>query len=594
METVQSEYSTINDFRAYLESNYQTNNCAYTFFSNITSKNESVLREIGYNRFLLNSRFDSVWSSTNLDEQTKKDLIDYCIQRLDETQKAHLAARYNFALLIITKNNRYAYGAIKSYKSVADFYLKESNNDPSIVFEFVDTAKELLLLYTSYKKDNISELTGYFKDILNQNYPLKLKIGLLRIFSEEKIFKPIEINNLTSLCLDIYNTINDDNWRERVLEIGLTLSQKTQNNREIVIFAELLGDWTLKDIHEYDDKNIAISHLNEITYEKAIKYYKLAKNNEKVSATTIKLEENRTRHQYLRIPIYSKSANYGEFIDCINKLVEEEINKSFLMIILPICKHNHSALLINYDKLKALLNKDGADYFYKSSFEAVRVDKWGNKHHTTHESIAMHDSFHLMYQRSTLLYVPLLLCNCMKTKKINIRQFRTALRKAGFFISISVKRAGADVEIPLYDIVGKGLEDYVKQNNKLFSDKSKADWRFCIDFLTPKFESIIRCIASTIGIPVVKTTRDGEVQFVTLEKILAEPKLKDIFNDDDIFLFNHTFTKEGLNIRNEVAHGLLLPQDYTSEIALLVFLSVLRLSKIVDYIIKQKDSQSEI
>lgn len=92
----------------------------------------------------------------------------------------------------------------------------------------------------------------------------------------------------------------------------------------------------------------------------------------------------------------------------------------------------------------------------------------------------------------------------------------------------------------------------------------------------------------------VKTTRDGEVQFVTLEKILAEPKLKDIFNDDDIFLFNHTFTKEGLNIRNEVAHGLLLPQDYTSEIALLVFLSVLRLSKIVDYIIKQKDSQSEI
>lgn len=154
METVQSEYSTINDFRAYLESNYQTNNCAYTFFSNITSKNESVLREIGYNRFLLNSRFDSVWSSTNLDEQTKKDLIDYCIQRLDETQNAHLAARYNFALLIITKNNRYAYGAIKSYKSVADFYLKESNNDPSIVFEFVDTAKELLLLYTSYKKDN--------------------------------------------------------------------------------------------------------------------------------------------------------------------------------------------------------------------------------------------------------------------------------------------------------------------------------------------------------------------------------------------------------------------------------------------------------
>ncbi len=178
----------------------------------------------------------------------------------------------------------------------------------------------------------------------------------------------------------------------------------------------------------------------------------------------------------------------------------------------------------------------------------------------------------------------------MNVKKINNRQLRTALKKAGFFIPISVRRSGGYVDIPLYDIVGKGLEDYVKQNNKFFIDKSKADWRFCIDFLTPKFEFVIRCIASILEIPVVKTNKEGEVQFVTLEKILAEPKLNVVFNEDDIFLFNHTFTKDGLNIRNEVAHGLLLPQDYTSEIALLVFLSVLRLSKITDYILSQKKS----
>lgn len=145
--------------------------------------------------------------------------------------------------------------------------------------------------------------------------------------------------------------------------------------------------------------------------------------------------------------------------------------------------------------------------------------------------------------------------------------------------------------IPLYDIVGKGLEDFIRQTNESFNKNPKVDWRFCVDFLTPKFELIIRSIASVLSIPVVKSLRNGETQFITLENILANPKLKVIFNDDDILLFKQTFTKDGLNIRNEVAHGLLLPQDYNSRIALHVFLSVLRLCKIADFMEVQYNQQ---
>lgn len=591
METVLSDYTTVSDFRSYLEVSYQTRYDVYSFFSNISSENESVLKEVGYNRFLLNDSFASTWNSVYLDEPQKNDLVNYCIQRLSETKSSHLSARYNYALLVISKNNQYAYGAINSYKSVADFYLKQSNKDTEIAFEFLNTAKKIFQLYISYKKDKVNELTIYFHNIILQHYPLKLKIGVLRIFSEEKIFKLADIQQLPSLCLDIYNNINDENLRESILEIGLRLSQRTKNGNEIVKFAELLGDFTLQNIQEYDENNMAISHMNELTYEKAIAYYKLAKNKEKISETIIKLEKNRSHHRYFKIPIYKNFQNEDAFINCINGLVKRELDKSLLEILFPICKNNHFSLLISYDKLKTSIENNKTDYFYTSFCEAVRVDKWGNKHHTTHKAIVMHDCYHLMYQRSTLLYVPLMLCNCMRTKKINNRQFRTALKKAGFLIPIPIMRSGGRVDIPLYDIVGKGLEDYIKQNNKTFIGKVKADWRFCVDFLTPKFEFVIRCIASILDIPVVKTNRDGEIQFVTLEKILAEPKLKDVFNDDDIFLFKHTFTKDGLNIRNDVAHGLLLPQDYTSELALLVFLSVLRLSKITDYVIIQKEGQ---
>lgn len=48
---------------------------------------------------------------------------------------------------------------------------------------------------------------------------------------------------------------------------------------------------------------------------------------------------------------------------------------------------------------------------------------------------------------------------------------------------------------------------------------------------------------------------------------------------NDLLLFKQTFTNEGYNIRNDVAHGLLMPEEYTPYRALLVFMSILRLAK---------------
>ena len=46
-----------------------------------------------------------------------------------------------------------------------------------------------------------------------------------------------------------------------------------------------------------------------------------------------------------------------------------------------------------------------------------------------------------------------------------------------------------------------------------------------------------------------------------------------------MLLFKQTFTNDGYNIRNNVAHGMYIPQEYTSTKALLVFVSILRLAK---------------
>lgn len=591
MKMPKGEY-TATSIREWLEMHYQTRYANYSLFLNISSDDDDVLKEIGYNRFLFNDNFDKVWGRTPVDDTTRIDVINFCKDRLSNTQNPHLLARYNYALLTITKNNLYATNAISAYSKVADFYLAETNNDKQIAFEFLDTVKELLKLYKSYNKDKINDIVIYFQQILNQCHPLNLKTGILRILSNEKSFKPNDLQDMSNHCLNIYNDIHDRNWKEGILKIGLKLCQRINDSEQIKKFADLLGDVILQDIHEYDETNLAISHINEMTYEKAIGYYKLAKNDEKIAATTIRLEENRTHHQYPSFPIYIKSDNSLNLFECINRVVAENLDKSLLEIIYPICRYGSSSFLIDYECLRKHVPKEG-EYYYTTCCESVRVDKWGNKHKVSHESVSLHDSFHISYQHVALLYIPLLLCNCMIHKKITIAQFRSVLKKSGFNMPIPIRRRGGYVQVPLYDIVGKGLEDFIRQNNMSFKDKNNVDWRFCIDFLTPKFEFIIRSVASILEIPVVKSLKGGESQFITLEKILEDSRLKNIFNEDDIFMFNHTFTKEGLNIRNEVAHGLLLPQDYTQELAVLVFLCVLRLCKISDYIVSQLIEQSE-
>ncbi|MCC8133598.1 MAG: DUF4209 domain-containing protein [Tannerellaceae bacterium] len=72
----------------------------------------------------------------------------------------------------------------------------------------------------------------------------------------------------------------------------------------------------------------------------------------------------------------------------------------------------------------------------------------------------------------------------------------------------------------------------------------------------------------------------GDSKWKPLEELLCSPCIREIFNEDDRFLFEHTFSRVSKNIRNDVAHGIYKPFDYTVAKATLVFLCILRLNKV--------------
>ena len=142
-----------------------------------------------------------------------------------------------------------------------------------------------------------------------------------------------------------------------------------------------------------------------------------------------------------------------------------------------------------------------------------------------------------------------------------------------------------------FSFVDIGIKEFFRQFSKIINEKY-ADWRFTIDFLAPKFEAILRDIIQNAGGEVTRVKDNGDTELKPLEDLFSSPVFKKIFNEDDIFLFKHTFTKAGLNIRNDVAHGLCKPFDYSLSKAILVLLCVLRLNKVLSFIIKDCEHET--
>jgi hypothetical protein len=142
------------------------------------------------------------------------------------------------------------------------------------------------------------------------------------------------------------------------------------------------------------------------------------------------------------------------------------------------------------------------------------------------------------------------------------------------------------IEYNWFSLIDIGIQEFLKQFSKMINGKA-VDWRFSIEFLSLKFEAILRDIIKMAGGEVTNVRENGNTELFLLDKLLESAVVKEIFNEDDIFLFKHTFTKIGLNIRNDVAHGFYKPHDYTLSKALLVFLSILRLNKVTRYVVNR-------
>ncbi|MCD8210884.1 MAG: DUF4209 domain-containing protein, partial [Prevotella sp.] len=115
-------------------------------------------------------------------------------------------------------------------------------------------------------------------------------------------------------------------------------------------------------------------------------------------------------------------------------------------------------------------------------------------------------------------------------------------------------------------IIERGIEAYLQE-----------DYLVAIHLLIPQIEEAVRLILEMNGGVKIKPKNDA-YQLKTLDDILRDPIMVNSMGEDICFYFQQIFTNvRGLNLRNDVCHGILAHEKFNFMTADLVFHALLTL-----------------
>ena len=572
-----------------LESEYRISKGRNMYFDFFEAKNDSEKVHFNYERTLLLSYKDHFNSLVSTDDKAK--LAEYCTQRLQIAENIHLLCVYSFSMFHLAKDKKYLLDAISySEKILRELYFFE---DKDSGFEFGELFKYTYPLCKQYKKaDTLVDIVNEVISNTNPNFHFFILAVLNNFVKAQKsvvnIKKDFDQEDLTELCLKDYESETDSTIQERMLDFALNFSKHISNNVLRKKVCEAKGDYLMSHLLPYDDGNIIIPHYNNSKLVNAIGLYKEAKNEEKRKNATLQYEANKSELRYIKFSHSITKEEYEKWIAAIQEIIVSISKKEQFHIFLALCGYGIDWFCLSADRLNQAVQNQIKDFTYTRLMRAVKSDSYNNKRQCTHEEIILHQLFDFQYRQYAFYIFTQVLAITMKNNTFSFDTLKEDLCRMGFNSFVVHKGHNEErIQTTPFDMVENGLHEFLIQHQK-FVTGEKTDWRFCISFLSTQFEGIMRLIVNDLGEPIVKV-KDGNTEFVTLEVLLKTKALKSIFTKEDLLLFSQTYTKAGYNIRNDVAHGLLLPPEYTAAKALLVFVSVLRLAKgIFNYIHNQQ------
>jgi hypothetical protein len=140
------------------------------------------------------------------------------------------------------------------------------------------------------------------------------------------------------------------------------------------------------------------------------------------------------------------------------------------------------------------------------------------------------------------------------------------------------------VKFTWLSVIAPALNDYMAELQKLISGHISVNPVLALDSLTLKVEGLIRdlCHLKKISTTYFKEGKNGKQlsEEADLAYLLGKKELEDLISKEDLFFFKFLLTeKAGYNLRHEIAHSLMVYQQYSITFINLLFVVILRLGK---------------
>ncbi len=505
-----------------------------------------------------------------------KDDFDHIKKRSKSAENPFLKSRYSHLCWKINKHKSYAEDAIKAYIKSVETILNREEGD----FNYEVHLYAQAIVYISKKIRNINTNSKQAIDKLlhDANVPFHKKYEVGEFCMKHSFFDKQELIGL----LEYFDSQNNDklDYHDTIELLNLLILIARKTNKPTKQYYKLLAENEryLLDQHREENDHIRISTFLKIAqlykeaglaqeYDNAMQEYTALKPHIHLDAVKFELDKdlNEELNKYqnkLRDNILEADSDniLAWFSTNISFLWDDEkLEKApSLFSDNPFLKHcNKTYLDINVN----LSNP--------SEEEVLESDKF--RHYSS-----------FLYLNFIVLFIKTFSLGVLAGKLNYYKVFKYLRKKTWYGQRFPKKLAEThiDEDTSWLSLIAPGLFVLFNHFEKnVVENKVSPNYILAIDSLTFKFEGALRDFIRISGGSTTYQNKDSNFQEQSLEQLLNHQVIKDKFSIEDRLLFEYVFTQKGWNLRNNVAHSFFPYSNYSYDIAIIIFLCILRLGQ---------------
>ena len=528
-------------------------------------------------------------SLKNFDDQA----FFYIKKRLETCVSPNIKAHYaHFLWLSPEKHRQFANIAIDSYlaaiKSFQSIPLSESKDIDLQIRQFLRNAYMLTKSIRAKPGPIVEIVTELIQKFdpnnLSQGYFL-LALSQL-VMSDFKIFYSPQIINtfIEKLSSTSSNLLKSDEYEQAIdiIKVQIVFENKIEKPIKSLLIT-IAECWEKLANNRKDDSNMVVLEF----LRSALEIYKKIKDIENIKRIEKKILESKDK---LNLKQFSQTIDITSQVKVIRKAADKLTNNNpdVILSVLSLDK----SIIPSKKTLKEQTNRSKKENPLQYIVSTQIYDKRGNtvQHFVSDEELFFNGIL------KTLGYIQKLSINIVlreiifqgiKKRKLTAKNFIEFLRNntwLGFNIE-KVSPGGDKLVYNWIDQISPSIFEYFNNMDAYFYDQRHyPNMILPIDSLTLKIEGLIRDLCEILKITTFYTELDNHNKTISKEKdlnaLLRDQSLNYLLDPDDLFFLRYLFIeKAGNNLRNDVAHSLLISEEYTIDKFHLILLSILRLGK---------------